>query len=201
MTRTPMGYRFILLIIRPFVWVYNRTMVMFLCFYAIYGLIYTVFIVGFLCDYMCKNYYTAETQKVGLQMLLVPFTVPSYLTNIGLIFNSWDQVRDKEFLETFVTVFLCQSFYVDCLNSLWQFSRRYLKPTRGYDKSKSLRGGGDVSPKDVKFMRDLAKELPPSTPQSAGNNITLPPTIQMDQNNLPSRSINSVQNYNTVALK
>eukprot|EP01084_Bolivina_argentea_P274104 467108_1 len=129
MTRTPMGYRFILLIIRPFVWVYNRTMVMFLCFYAIYGLIYTVFIVGFLCDYMCKNYYTAETQKVGLQMLLVPFTVPSYLTNIGLIFNSWDQVRDKEFLETFVTVFLCQSFYVDCLNSLWQFSRRYLKPT------------------------------------------------------------------------
>merc|ERR1712087_276284 len=81
-TRTPVGYRFILLIIRPFVWVYNRTMVMFLCFYGIYGCFYTIFVIGIVCDRLCESEFSAETQEVGLQMLLVPFTVPNYLLKI-----------------------------------------------------------------------------------------------------------------------
>eukprot|EP01083_Nonionella_stella_P072205 194512_1 len=164
--RTPMSYRFILLIIRPFVWVYNRTMVMFLCFYSIYGLMYTLFVVGFLCDMYCDSFYSKENQKLGLRMLLVPFTHPSYLLNIDQIFRSWDETPDAEFLDTFVIVFLCQSFYVDCLNSLWQFSRRYLKPSKTVqlEASKSLRQVPTES--DQAFMTELAAQLP-TTPDSS----------------------------------
>ena len=166
LTRTPVGYRFILLIIRPFVWVYNRTMVMMLCFYAIYGLMYSIFMVGIVCDYWCQSYRCAETQKVGLQMLLTPFTVPEYLTYIDQIFSSWDSVKDNEFLESFVIVFLCQSFYVDCLNSLWQFSRRYLKPKRSIQSQSTVRSDGGSPHSAIgsdAFMTELAKSLPQSS--------------------------------------
>lgn len=165
LTRTPPGYRVILLVIRPFVWVYNRTMIMFLCFYAIYGLMYSVFAVALVADTLCDSYPCADTQKVGLQMLTVPFTVPEYLTYVDQIFASWNEVEDVDFLETFVIVFLCQSFYVDCLNSLWQFSRRYLKPKKSIEAQKSIHGTEPSSPvTDNKWMNDLARHLPDTQP-------------------------------------
>ena len=176
-TRTPIGYRIILLIIRPFVWVYNRTMVMFLCFYALYGLMYSIFVVALVADYMCPSEAASDTQKVALQMLTVPFTVPEYLTYVDQIFASWNEVNDEDFLETFVIVFLCQSFYVDCLNSLWQFSRRYLKPKRSIESQKSVRAPDPQSPvTQLKFLQGLAKELPPTQPldaTSTSNNETV----------------------------
>merc|ERR1719242_1737243 len=95
--RTPRRYRLILLVIRPFVWVYNRTMVMFLCFYSIYGLMYTLFVAGWVSDYFCESARCAETQKAGLEMLLVPFTVPTYLGRVDRVWTSWETIDDEDF--------------------------------------------------------------------------------------------------------
>ena len=179
-TRTPMGYRIILLFIRPFVWVYNRTMVMFLCFYAIYGLMYSLFVVGIVADYLCDSSRCAEAQQVGLQMLIVPFTVPEYLTYIDQIFASWKDIDDDEFLETFVIVFLCQSFYVDCLNSLWQFSRRYLIPKRTLISQKSVHGSEPSSPvADNKWMNELAKDLPTQSSDGPAPSTSVNETVAL----------------------
>lgn len=129
-TRTPMVYRVILFIIRPFVWVYNRTMVIFLCFYSIYGCIYVLFVLGALCDHYCLNEHCSDLQNIGIHILFVPFTVPNYLFVYKMedIFSaeSWKYISDEELMQKFVISFLVQSFYVDIINSFWQFSRRYI---------------------------------------------------------------------------
>merc|ERR1719295_1119322 len=124
--RTPFWVRAVLLFLRPIVWVYNRTMVMFLCFYALYGMIYTVFLIGAYADYYCYSADVGQAQGVGVQMLLVPFTVPDYLFRWTGLWDPWKTVEDDDLLEAYVIAFMCQSFYVDALNSIFQFSRRYI---------------------------------------------------------------------------
>lgn len=142
-TRTPTWCRVVLLFLRPIVWVYNRTMVMFLCFYSLYGLLYVVFLAGAYTDYYCNSARVTEAQGVGVQMLLVPFTVPDYLLHWTGLYQPWKDVRDDKLLEAYVVAFLCQSFYIDALNSIWQFSRRFiLNKLRGHNK---LRGSGGSS--------------------------------------------------------
>jgi len=132
--RTPYKIRVVLLFLRPIVWVYNRTMVMFLCFYALYGLIYTVFIAGAYADYYCYSANVNEAYGVGVQMLVIPFTVPDYLFRWTGIYKPWKDVANDELLEAYVIAFLSNSFYVDALNSIFQFSKRFI--TEGYHKCK-----------------------------------------------------------------
>jgi len=133
-TRTPYKIRVVLLFLRPIVWVYNRTMVMFLCFYALYGLIYTVFIAGAYADYYCYSANVNEAYGVGVQMLVIPFTVPDYLFRWTGLYKPWKDVENDDLLEAYVIAFLCNSFYVDALNSIFQFSKRFI--VEGYHKYK-----------------------------------------------------------------
>ena len=77
--QTPRLYNVILWLIRPIVWVYNRTMSMFICFYAFYGCFYGLFVIGAVCDRYCTINASKELQTVGLKLLTVPFTRPDYL--------------------------------------------------------------------------------------------------------------------------
>merc|ERR1711902_125621 len=93
---------------------------MFLCFYALYGLIYTVFIAGAYADYYCYSANVNEAYGVGVQMLVIPFTVPDYLFRWTGIYKPWKDVANDELLEAYVIAFLSNSFYVDALNSIFQ---------------------------------------------------------------------------------
>ena len=179
---------------------------MFLCFYSIYGLLYTIFLVAWICDRYCESSDAQRLEGIGLQMVLVPFTVPGYLLNGFKFWDLWDGVSDEDFiLETFAITFLCKSFYVDVLNSLWQFSRKYvlkdkdpiealettvsstrnhLKEAFAKDISKSLLASiEDHSP--IKRKDSLKKRNLRKNPQNERSHLTLP---ELDGSSRSSKS-------------
>ena len=62
---TPTYHRFILFLLRPIVWVYNRAVTFFICFYAFYLYIYTICMVGWVCDYFCESGKCTQVQHLG----------------------------------------------------------------------------------------------------------------------------------------
>merc|ERR1712173_580596 len=81
---------------------------------------------------------------------------------VAQIFETWADIEDEKLLETFVVVFLCQSFYVDILNSIWQFSKRYLVRNKAMKETHSLRGAPPDSPLAAMSMQhELNKEMKP----------------------------------------
>lgn len=119
----PYNWSIFLFFTRPLVWVYNRTICMFVSFYIYFGAACTIFGVGSVTTIQCTNSFAAGMYQVGLYILLAPFVDPLYLLDFeGFYYEKFDNVK----MVTVITQqVLLWTTIVDVLNSIY-VSLRYV---------------------------------------------------------------------------
>ena len=121
----PSNWSVFLFFARPLLWVYNRTICMFICFYLYFGVSCTILGVGSVTTYKCSNEFGKNMWQIGVYILLAPFVNPLYLFAHGFDSFDYSGKDDTAVVSTIVNQVLIWTTIVDVVNSLYA-SMRYL---------------------------------------------------------------------------
>lgn len=134
------AWKIFLFITRPTIWIYNRLIVLFITFYAFFG----VFLgIGPICQSKC-SINGIQMQQFGLRILLEPFINVLYLFEFGQIdfslksynlinenaiskYEMFDQNTSDDLMLGVIKQTLLAAILIDLLISLWSVLRKFCK--------------------------------------------------------------------------